>query len=131
MKEPYWLTREECLALHDMMLAQYGGCSGIRDEGLLESALARPQQLHHYGKPTMPEMAAAYAAGIVKNHPFLDGNKRTGFMLAATFMELNGLVLTAPEESVVQQTLGLAAGKVKEADYAAWLEENSRKARSR
>jgi death-on-curing protein len=76
VKEPHWLTRSECLLLHDMMLDQYGGCSGIRDAGLLESALARPQQLHHYGKPTMPEMAAAYTAGIVKNHPFLDGNKR-------------------------------------------------------
>ena len=127
MKEPYWLTREECLALHDMMLAQYGGCSGIRDEGLLESALARPQQLHHYGKPTMPEMAAAYSAGIVKNHPFLDGNKRTGFMMGAGFLERNGCEFFASEADVVIRTLALAAGEMTEADYAAWLKENSKR----
>jgi death-on-curing protein len=127
MKEPYWLTREECLALHDMMLAQYGGCSGIRDEGLLESALARPQQLHHYGKPTMPEMAAAYSAGIVKNHPFLDGNKRTGFMMGAGFLERNGCEFFASEVEVVLRTLALAAGEMTEADYAAWLKENSKR----
>ena len=128
MKEPYWLTRDECLALHDMMLAQYGGCPGIRDEGLLESALARPQQLHHYGKPGMPEMAAAYTAGIVKNHPFLDGNKRTGFMLGAGFLERNGYEFTASEAEVVIRTLALAAGEMSEADYAAWLQANANKA---
>jgi death-on-curing protein len=128
MKEPYWLTRDECLALHDMMLAQYGGCSGIRDEGLLESALARPQQLHHYGKPGMPQMAAAYTAGIVKNHPFLDGNKRTGFMLGAGFLERNGYEFTASEAEVVIRTLALAAGETSEADYATWLQANAKKA---
>lgn len=127
MKEPHWLTRSECLLLHDMMVEQYGGCSGIRDEGLLDSALARPQQLHHYGKPTMPEMAAAYAAGIVKNHPFLDGNKRTGFMMGAGFLERNGYEFFASEVEVVLRTLALAAGEMTEADYAAWLEANSRK----
>ena len=126
MKEPYWLTRSECLLLHDMMLDQYGGCSGIRDEGLLESALARPQQLYHYGKPTMPEMAAAYTAGIVKNHPFLDGNKRTGFMMGAGFLERNGYEFIASETEVVIRTLALAAGELSEADYAAWLEANSK-----
>ena len=127
MKEPYWLTRGECLLLHDMMLDQYGGCTGIRDEGLLDSALARPQQLHHYGTPTMPEMAAAYTAGIVKNHPFLDGNKRTGFMMGAGFFERNGYGLIASEAEVVIRTLALAAGEMIEADYAAWLEPNSKK----
>jgi death-on-curing protein len=126
MKEPYWLTRDECLALHDMMLAQYGGCPGIRDEGLLESALARPQQLHHYGKPGMPQMAAAYTAGIVKNHPFLDGNKRTGFMLGAGFLERNGYEFVASETDVVIRTLALAAGEMSEADYADWLKANSK-----
>ena len=128
MKEPHWLTRSECLLLHDMMVEQYGGCSGIRDEGLLDSALARPQQLHHYGKPTMPEMAAAYAAGIVKNHPFLDGNKRTGFMMGAGFLERNGYEFFASEVEVVLRTLALAAGEMTETDYAAWLQANSRKA---
>ena len=129
MKEPHWLTRSECLLLHDMMVEQYGGCSGIRDEGLLDSALARPQQLHHYGESTMPEMAAAYAAGIVKNHPFLDGNKRTGFMMGAGFLERNGYEFFASEVEVVLRTLALAAGEMTEADYAAWLEANSRKVR--
>ena len=128
MKEPHWLTRSECLLLHDMMLDQYGGCSGIRDAGLLESALARPQQLHHYGKPTMPEMAAAYTAGIVKNHPFLDGNKRTGFMMGAGFLERNGYEFLASETEVVIRTLALAAGEMTEAAFADWLKANSKKA---
>jgi death-on-curing protein len=128
VKEPHWLTRSECLLLHDMMLDQYGGCSGIRDEGLLESALARPQQHHHYGKPTMPEMAAAYTAGIVKNHPFLDGNKRTGFMMGAGFLERNGYEFLASETEVVIRTLALAAGEMTEAAYADWLQANSKKA---
>jgi death-on-curing protein len=128
MKEPYWLTRSECLLLHDMMLTQYGGCSGVRDEGLLESALARPQQLHHYGSPTFAEMAAAYTAGIVKNHPFLDGNKRTGFMMGAGFLERNGYALLASEADVVIRTLALAAGEMTEAAYADWLQANTKKA---
>ena len=90
MKEPYWLGREECLALHEMMVAQYGGTTGLRDEGLLESALGKPQNLFAYGDPTMADLAASYASGIVKNHPFLDGNKRTGFMMGAGFLERNG-----------------------------------------
>ena len=131
MKKPVWLDRDVALAIHELMLAQHGGLAGVRDDGLLESALAKPRNRFGYGASTVPQLAVSYAAGIIGNHPFLDGNKRTGFMLAATFMEVNRVVLTASEESVVQQTLGLAAGKVKEADYAAWLEENSRKARSR
>ena len=128
MKKPYWLTREECLALHDMMLADYGGIAGLRDEHLLESALSRPQQLFHYGKPTLAEMAAAYAAGIVKNHPFLDGNKRTGFMLGAGFAERNGREFHATEADAVLQTLALAAGEMTEAAYAEWLNKNSKRA---
>ena len=128
MKEPYWLTLSECLLLHDMMLTQYGGCSGVRDEGLLESALARPQQIHHYGSPTIADMAAAYAAGIVKNHPFLDGNKRTGFMMGAGFLERNGYEFLASEADVVIRTLALAAGEMSEAAYADWLKVNSKKA---
>jgi death on curing protein len=125
VKEPVWLNREDCLALHDMMLAQYGGLSGVRDEGLLESALAKPQNHFAYQSPALSEMAASYAAGIIHNHPFLDGNKRTGFMLAATFIELNGLSFTATEESVVEKTLALANGALDEAGYVAWLAANS------
>ena len=85
--------------------------------------------LFDYAAPTLAEMAASYAAGIVLNHPFLDGNKRTGFMVAAVFLEVNGYVLTATEEAVVEQTLSLAAGKLKEADYAGWLKKSSHKRR--
>lgn len=126
MSEPIWLEREDALGIHDLMLAQHGGLAGIRDEGLLESALARPKNRHAYGAESIPALAAGYASGIVKNHPFLDGNKRTGFMLAATFLELNGFELVASEESVVTQTLGLAASEVTEEQYAAWLTANSR-----
>jgi death on curing protein len=129
MKKPLWVARDECLAIHEMMLAQYGGLAGVRDEGLLESALARPRNLFAYASPTFAEMAASYAAGIILNHPFLDGNKRTGFMVAAVFLEVNGYGLTAAEEAVVENTLALAAGKVKEPHYAAWLKSNSKKRR--
>jgi death-on-curing protein len=125
MKGPVWIIREECLAIHEMMLAQHGGLAGVRDEGMLESALLKPQNLFNYSKPTHAEMVASYAAGIILNHPFLDGNKRTGFMMAAVFLEVNGYELTATEEFVVEYTLGLAAGTLKEKDYAAWLKENS------
>lgn len=127
MTRPYWLTKEECLALHDMMLADYGGIAGIRDDGLLESALARPQQLLAYGAPTMTDLAACYAAGIVKNHPFLDGNKRTGFMMGAGFLERNGLEFSATEVEAVLRTLALAAGEITEIDYAQWLGANTAK----
>jgi death-on-curing protein len=83
--------------------------------------LAKPRNLFAYGSPKLPALAASYAAGIIHNRPFLDGNKRTGFMVAAVFLEINGHVLTATEESVVQNTLALASGKLKEADYAAWF----------
>jgi death-on-curing protein len=128
MKEPYWLTTAECLALHDMMLSQYGGIAGVRDENLLESALAKPQQLFAYGKPDMAQLAAAYAVGIVKNHPFLDGNKRTGFMLGAGFLERNGFEFRATEADAALRTLALAAGKMSEAAYSAWLKANSKRA---
>ncbi len=129
MKEPAWITREECLAIHEMMLARHGGRAGVRDEGPLASALRKPRNLFAYAKPTHAEMAASYAAGIIINHPFLDGNKRTGFMVAAVFLEVNEYELAATEESVVENTLGLAAGKLKEKDYAAWLKDNSRRSR--
>jgi death-on-curing protein len=127
MKEPYWLGREECLALHEMMVAQYGGTTGLRDEGLLESALGKPQNLFAYGNPTMADLAASYASGIVKNHPFLDGNKRTGFMMGAGFLERNGYEFFADEADAAIRTLALAAGEMTEKAYAAWLETNSTK----
>jgi death on curing protein len=107
--------------MHEELLARFGGLSGIRDDGLLDSALNRPVHLFMYSKPTWFELAAAYAAGIIKNLPFMDGNKRAGFMVAALFLEVNEHDFTAPEEEVVLQTLALAAGEIREKDYAAWL----------
>lgn len=129
MKEPLWIDREDTLAIHDMMLAQHGGLAGVRDFGLLESALNRPRRLFSYEKPTIQQLAAAYACGIVRNHPFNDGNKRTGFMVAATFLEVNGQRLVAAEHDVVTQTVALAAHKSSEAEYGAWLAENTELAR--
>ena len=111
-----------------MLLSQYGGCAGLRDSGLLESALARPLQLNSYGSPSLSELAASYAAGIIKNHPFVDGNKRTGFMLGVGFLELNGMEFFASEADAVMKTLALAASELTEAAYAEWLSQNSRKA---
>ena len=128
MKAPYWLTREECLALHGMMLSQYGGSEGLRDDNMLESALAKPRQRFAYGKPTMSDLAASYVFGVVKNHPFIDGNKRTGFLLGAGFLERNGYHFHASEAEAAVRTLALAAGEMTEAAYAAWLKANSRKA---
>ena len=125
MKEPLWLNREDCLGIHEMMLSQHGGLSGVRDEGLLLSAIAKPQNHFAYGSESLAQMAASYAAGIVLNHPFLDGNKRTGFMTAATFLDLNGVELTASEESAVQNTVALATHQMTELDYAEWLKANS------
>lgn len=128
MKEPYWFTHEECLTLHDLMLSHYGGIAGVRDVNMLESALAKLQQRFHYGQPTPAELGAAYTAGIVKNHPFLDGNKRTGFMMGAGFLERNGFEFQASEAEAVVRTLALAAGELTEAGYAEWMAANSRRA---
>jgi len=126
--EPHWFSREEVLALHDLMLSDYGGLTGVRDDNMLESALAKPRQLFAYGKPRVAEMAASYACGVVKNHPFLDGNRRTGFLLGAVFFEVNGHTFFAGEVDATLRTLDLAAGEITEADYAAWLAKNSRPA---
>lgn len=126
MTEPNWITKEECLAFHAQLLARFGGLNGMRDEGLLESALNRPLQLFHYGEPDLFELAAAYAEGIVKNHPFLDGNKRSGLMAAALFLETNGIPFTAPEEEAVLRTLALAAGAEDAEVFGAWLRESCR-----
>ena len=123
------MDRDDCLAIHEMMLAQHGGLPGLRDEGLLASALAKPRHRYAYTSTSLPALAASYAAGVILDHPFLDGNKPTGFMLAATFLATNGIELTAAEESVVQQTIALASGAIKEAEYASWLKQNVRRFR--
>jgi death-on-curing protein len=124
MSEPFWLSAEIVLAIQGELLARFGGLEGIRDQGLLESALNRPLQLFHSGKPDIFDLAASYAHGIVKNHPFLDGNKRAGFMAAYTFLGVNGFRLEAPEEEAVLRTLALAAGEIGAEEYAAWLRES-------
>ncbi len=122
-----WLLKTVVRALHAEQLSEHGGGSGIRDEGLLDSALSRPQNKAEYEDPDVFVLAAAYAFGIAKNHPFIDGNKRTAFVVAAVFLELNGHLLTAPEAETVLQTLALASGAMGEDDFAAWLRENARK----
>jgi death-on-curing protein len=124
MTTPIWLLRVAVLATHERLLSEFGGASGIRDQGLLDSALARPENILAYGQPTVFEMAAAYAFGIVKNHPFIDGNKRTGFTAAIMFLELNGELFAASEADATIQTLALAAGDLDESSYAAWLRAN-------
>lgn len=125
MTPPVWVAREAILAVHDQLLAEFGGDSGVRDAGLLDSALARPEHKFAYEEAPLFDLAAAYAFGIVKNHPFVDGNKRTGFMAAILFLERNGGRFAAPEADAVVRTLALAAGEMTENQYAAWLEENS------
>ncbi len=128
MKEPQWLLRQTVLATQERLLAEFGGLSGVRDAGLLDSALARPQQLSTYGRPSLFDLAAAYAYGLVRNHPFLDGNKRIAFTAAVVFLELNGRRFTASEAEAALKTLALAARVLDEADFAAWLQDHSRKA---
>ena len=127
------LTLGEVVDLHRRLLAASGGAAGIRDIGLLESALAQPAatfagtDLH----PTLVDKAAALGFSLVANHPFVDGNKRTGFTIAILFLERNGLAFSASEADATIQTLGLAAGDIHEAEYADWLKKNSRKPRKR
>jgi death-on-curing protein len=129
MKEPVWIPVEAVLAIQEELLARFGGLSGLRDAGLLDSALNRPKQVFYYGSPTLFSLAAEYAMGIVKNHPFLDGNKRAGFMTAYTFLGVNGYELDAPEADAVIQTLALAAGAIGAEEYAAWLKVSCKKSR--
>ena len=125
MTEPVWIEERDALALHGKLLALHGGGEGIRNKGLLESALARPLQLYAYAEaPDLIDMAAAYSAGIVRNHPFVDGNKRTGFVTGVLFLELNGPRFTGTEEDATQAVLALAAGTLDDAGYAAFLRDN-------
>jgi death-on-curing protein len=128
MKEPEWVLLETVLALQERLLAEFGGLSGVRDDGLLDSALNRPLHFLGYGKPKVFDLAAAYAFGLVRNHPFLDGNKRIGLTTAIVFLEINGYKFTASEADATLKTLALAAGELNEAGYTAWLKANSRKA---
>jgi death-on-curing protein len=131
MREPVWVLREVVLLLHEMSLAEHGGSSGIRDAGLLDSAMGKPQNQHAYGSQNLFDLAASYASGLAKNHPFIDGNKRVAFVTAITFLELNGLKFSATEADAALRTLALAAGEMTESAYAAWLEANCTKPKKR
>ena len=118
-----WVAESVVYAIHDEQIAEHGGLPGLRDQALLQSALARPQQLDAYGNdPDLAGLAAAYAAGIARNHPFLDGNKRTAIVVAGgVFMPLNGYELVADNAEVVRTMLGVADGQISEAELAAWF----------
>jgi len=116
-----WISRELILAVHDEMLAQYGGASGIRDEGLLESALARPVNRAVYGGPDIAELAALYAIAIARNHPFVDGNKRAAFGAMTLFLSLNGLELEAPEVEAAEIMLKMAGNYIEDEEFSAWV----------
>jgi death-on-curing protein len=126
MSEPKWVLRSVIDAMHDMQLAEHGGASGIRDEGMLESALARPLNLYAYGEADLHALAASYAFGLARNHPFVDGNKRTAFLAAYVFLKINGLQLTASEADATHAVLRLAAGEDDELAIAAWLRANTK-----
>ena len=126
MTNPIWIDERDALTLHDRLLALHGGKAGVRDENLLRSALARPQQCLSYAEDAdIFDMATAYTAGIVRNHPFIDGNKRTGFVVGILFLELNGYHVTANEEEAAQAILNLAAGTLDETGYTAFLRANT------
>lgn len=132
MKAPDWIEERDAVVLHEKLLVLHGGSPGLRDAALLKSALARPLQ-HHAYRPAadIVEMAALYTASVVANHPFVDGNKRTGFVIGVLFLELNGYRFGASEETAAQAVLDLAAGKLDEAQYAAFLGANSKPVRGR
>ncbi|MFI5381515.1 MAG: type II toxin-antitoxin system death-on-curing family toxin [Tepidisphaerales bacterium] len=123
-KEPKWLSTSAVLAIQQRLLSEFGGAEGVRDQGLLESALSRPQHLWHYERPDIPDLAAAYAFGIINNHPFVDGNKRTAFTATFVFLSMNGYELEADEGEVVLMTVGLAEKSIRQEQYAAWLRDH-------
>lgn len=129
MSEPVWVRRDVLELLHSESIAEHGGSDGLRDANLLESALARPRNLAAYDKVDDPcRLAASYAFGLVKNHAFVDGNKRIAFIAAALFLRLNGLRLAADQVDATLAVLALASGEIREAEYADWLRRNTRTA---
>ncbi len=116
-----WIDKRALLLLHGESLAEHGGLTGLRDEGLLDSALARPLNLAVYGMPDIAELAASYGVGLAKNHPFTDGNKRVAFLAVGLFLALNGYRLKTSPLDATQTMLNVAAGEITETDFAAWL----------
>lgn len=131
-RELLWIEERDVLAIHDRLLALNGGATGLRDRGLLQSALARPRQHHAYAKSAdVVQMAALYTTGIIRNHPFVDGNKRVGFVTGVLFLELHGFDFKASEEAATRAVLDLAAGTLDEAGYTAWIRENTKRKQGR
>ncbi|HEY1230068.1 MAG TPA: type II toxin-antitoxin system death-on-curing family toxin [Ramlibacter sp.] len=119
-----WVDQRALMLLHDESLAEHGGAPGMRDEALLKSALARPQHLLAYGEPDLAALAAAHAVGIAKNHPFVDGNKRTGFLALGLFLALNGHRLVATQAEATLAMFSVAAGEIDEQAFAAWIRDH-------
>lgn len=124
MKEPRWLTREIVIVLHAELVAEHGGAAGLRDDGALQSAIAHSQQKYHYESPELPDLAAAYAYGLAKNHPFVDGNKRVALAALDVFLRLNGWVLKAKETDTTATVLDLAGSALSEGALRAWVADN-------
>ncbi|MFM9977673.1 MAG: type II toxin-antitoxin system death-on-curing family toxin [Sphingomonadaceae bacterium] len=120
-REPVWLDATDAIAIHDRQLAEHGGASGLRDRTMLESALGRPQNQWHYGSDDPAALAAAYAFGLARNHPFVDGNKRTAWVLARLFLAINGHELSFEPADAIQTVLALAAGEISEDELADWF----------
>jgi death-on-curing protein len=130
MKEPTWLDRKSVILLQAESLAQHGGSYGIRDAGLLDSALARPINKWNYNPAAdLAELASAYGFGLARNHPFVDGNKRIAFIATALFLRLNGYRLSSDPLDEIQTMLGLAAGELSEADFAVWIRNHTKSAK--
>ncbi|RMF27490.1 MAG: type II toxin-antitoxin system death-on-curing family toxin [Cyanobacteria bacterium J083] len=125
MDEPIWIIKDVAIAIHYRQLAEHGGSEGIRDEGLLKSALCRPRNQFAYGNPSIFTLAAAYGYGIVNNHPFVDGNKRTSYVVSLTFLLLNSYVIQASPVEKYQTWIKLASSQLSEAELADWFEKNS------
>ncbi len=120
-----WLSQTVIVAVHDTQLATHGGGAGVRDQNLLQSALARPENLAAYGDPDASDLAAAYGFGISRNHAFIDGNKRTGFVAAEMFLILNGYQLSADDTSSALTMLAVSAGDISETEFAAWIRQHA------
>lgn len=127
--EPVWIEEGDALAIHARLIELHGGAAGLRGQALLASALARPRQHHAYGSADLIKLSALYTVAIVRNHPFADGNKRTGFVVGVLFLELNGFEFHASEEEATQAVLRLAAGNLTEEEYAIWVGKNSKSLR--
>lgn len=127
MEEPLWMDPADAVVAHDLELAVHRGSTGIRDDGLLESAMARPKNIWAYSEeaPSLCRLAAAYAFGISSNHPFVDGNKRTALLVSFAFLDVNGVEITASQEDAYLTILGLAAAEIPEDQLAAWFEQNT------